>query len=302
LTALVAFALATAAAVVVEFVAPGESVYHAGWYNVLIAALAVATFIAGRRRLRSVAVIRKRLAILAVVSGAAIAALAGIVSGLLAPDNQSFIGAPGQRIAVESLGALVFPLASSDTAAEDSVTLERSWHAPASIGERRRYAGAFALRTIPRAVVYVEARDLRGNRLTVTQPTGSVFLSPVLLMEHRQTLAGIDLPFDSFNVPASGRVVKAVMFTAAQAAMLVRGGAQPGAPAVLFAVDDENERPVPHAIALSSGGRPVRVGGLILRGEVVTYPAVEVVAVPNPPVAILGALLMLCGIIGLIWV
>jgi hypothetical protein len=302
LIALVAFALATAAAVVIEFVAPGRSVYHAGWYNLLIAALALATFAAGRRRLRTVAATRKRLAILAVVSGAAIAALAGIVSGLLAPDNQSFVGAPGQRIRVESLGVLVFPLASSDTAAEDSVVLQRPWHAAARIGEWRRYAGDFALRTTPRTVVYVEARDLRGNRLTVTQPMGSVFLSPVLLMEHRQTIAGIDLPYDSFNVPAAQRVVKAVTFTAAQAAMLVRGGAQPGAAAVLFAVDDENERPLPRAIALSVAGRPVRVGGLILRGDVVTYPAVEVVAVPNPPVTILGTLLMLCGIIALIWV
>ena len=77
--------------------------------------------------------------------------------------------------------------------------------------------------------------------------------------------------------------------------MLLHGGAEIGEPAVLFAVDDENERPLPHAIALSAGGRAVRVGGLSLRAAVETYPAVEVVAAPNILATAFGTLLVVGG-------
>ena len=178
---------------------------------------------------------------------------AGVASGLLAPDNQTVVGAPGQRVRVESLGTIAFPIATGNAEIVTSVTVERPFHGALEVGERSRFAGNFILHTQLRSVVYVEARDLRENRLTITQPEGTAFLSPVLLMQHHQTIAGMDLPFDSFNVPAARRVVKAVMFTPAQAAMLLHGGARLGEPAVLFAVDDENERPLPHGIATECG-------------------------------------------------
>jgi hypothetical protein len=293
-------ALIAAAAAVVEIALPGRTVYHAGWYNVLVVAIVIVTFGAGHRVSSRAPSAGARRAIFTVVAGAALAGFATVASGLFAPDNQTFIGAPGERIAVGALGILAFPLASARTASSGSVTLERPRRAPVEIGERRRDAGNFILRTTARSVVYVEARDLRGNRLTITQPAGSEFLSPVLLMEHRQTIAGMDLPFDSFAVPAAKRVVKAVMFTPAQAAMLLRAGTQLGEPAVLFAVDDENERPIPHAIALSAGREPVRVGGLWLQAAMESYPAVEVVAAPNILATAAGALLVLSGLIALL--
>jgi hypothetical protein len=292
-------AFVVAAAVAMEIALPGRAVYHDGWYNVALIALVIIAVATARRSFRPARNARVRAAILAVGAGAAIAGVAGAASGLLAPDNQSFIGAPGARIRVEELGVLVFPLAGTE-GPNATVTLERPLHAPVQVGAQPRDTGNFILSTFARDVVYVEASDLRGNHLTVTQPTGSTFLSPVLLMEHRQTLAGMDLPYDSFNVPAARRIVKAVMFTPAQAAMLLHGGARLGEPAVLFAVDDENERPLPNAIALSAGGRAVRVGGLSLRGAVGTYPAVEVVAAPNLLATGLGTLLVLGGLIALI--
>lgn len=297
MSATIAVTLVVVAAVVIEFVLPGQAVYHSGWYNVALAALAIVAVVAGRRQLRRAGDARIRFAFAAMIAGSAVAGLAGVASGLLAPDDQTFIGAPGQRMRVESLGVLAFPLAQSESAATGTVMLERPLHGAAAIAERPYYAGNFVLRAMPRDVVYVEARDLSGNRLTVTQPTGSVFLSPVLLMEQRQTIAGMELPYDSFSLPAARRVVKAVMFSAAQAAMLLRGGAQLGKPAVLFAVDDENQRPVANAIALSAGGRAVRAGGLLLRGEAVTYPAITVAATPNLVATAFGALLVLGGII-----
>lgn len=297
---LVAAALAVAVAVVVEIALPGNALYHAGWYNVLLVALAVVTFVAGRRQFRGARSVPARVAIVTVIAGTAVTGLAGVASGLLGPENQSYVGAPGQRLVVESLGMLVFPLSSTDASASGRVTLERPLHASIAIDERPRYAGSYVVHAIPRSVVYVEARDVAGNRLTVTQPTGSAFLSPVLLMQHHQTIAGLDLPYDSFNVPAARRVVKAVMFTAGQAAMLLHGGAQAGEPAVLFAVDDEHDRPLPHAIALSAAGRAVRVGGLVLQATVASYPAVEVISAPNILATALGALLVLGGLAALI--
>jgi hypothetical protein len=297
LSATIATTLAIVAAVVVELAIPGKTVYHAGWYNVVLAGLAIVALAAGRRQLRRTPDARRRLPVIAMMAGAGIVALAGVASGLLAPDDQTFVGAPGQRLRVESLGALRFPLASGENARSGAVMLERPLHAAVRIGERPFYAGNFVLRATPRDVVYVEARDLRGNRLTVTQPSGSVFLSPALLMQHRQTIAGMDLPFDSFSVPAAQRVVRVVLFTASQAAMLPRAGAAPGEPAVLFAVDDENQRPLAHAIALSAGGRSVRAGGLLLLGNVIRYPAVAVAATPNLVATAFGAVLVLGGLI-----
>ncbi|MGA8099605.1 MAG: hypothetical protein WB810_13210 [Candidatus Cybelea sp.] len=300
MSGLLVAALVVVSAIAFEILLPGQAVFHAGWYNVALGAVVVVALIAGRRLFRRANSPRARIAVAALALGAAVAGFAGIASGLLAPDNQTVIGAPGARVDVESLGVLAFPLTSSDARTSGSVTLVRRLGAPIAIGEHPRDAGNFILRTISRSVAYVEARDLRGNRLTITQPEGAAFLSPVLLLEHRQTIAGIDLPFDSFNVPAARRVVKAVVFTPAQAAMLLHGGANAGEAAVLFAVDDENERPLPHAIALSAGGRAARAGGLSLRAVVAGYPAVEVVAAPNLVATVFGTLLVIAGIIALL--
>jgi hypothetical protein len=299
LTGLVAAALLVVIAATIEIAIPGQKFYHAGWYNVAIVGLVVVTFATSRRRFRQTSSLPPRLAIAAVLFGTALTGLASAASGLLAPDNQTFLGAPGAHVRVETLGTLFFPIALNGATSNVSVTLERGAGGAMEIGERSRDAGNFILRTIPRDVVYVGVRDLRGNSLTVTQPSGSTFLSPVLLMEHTQTIAGMNLPFDSFNVPAARRIVKAVMFTPAQAAMLLHGGARLGEPAVLFAVDDENERPLANAIALSAGGREVRAGGLRLRGIVGTYPGVDVVAAPNVVATALGAFLAIGGIAAL---
>ena len=295
-----AAAIAAVVAVLVELAVPGRAVYHAGWYNVGLSALVILTIAASRRRFREARTPRARLAIVALVAGVATTGIAGVASGLLGPDDQSFVGTPGQRIRVEGLGVLVFPLAATELPSDARVALERLVRGPIEIDGQPRDTGNFILWTSARAVAYVEARDARGNRLTVTQPAGSAFLSPVLLMEHRQTIAGLDLPFDSFNVPAAHRVVKAVLFTSAQAAMLLHGAGRPGESAVLFAVDDENDRPLPHAIALSAGGQSVSAGGLLLRGTVATYPSVEVVSAPNSVVTAMGTLLALAGLVALV--
>lgn len=296
---LTAAALFAIGAVVVQFAVPGRALYHAGWYNVTIVALAVVAVAIGRKRFQTTRNPRFRLALIALLCGTASTALAGAASGLFGPDNQTIIGAPGQRVPIEGLGVLIFGLGAKELAGGTAVTLERPSRQPLSVGEAPRYAGNFILRSVPRSVAYVEAWDHRGSRLTITQPTGPTFLSPVLLMEHRQNLAGLDLPYDSFNVPALRRVVKAVAFDPAESALLLRGRVRPGDAAVLFAVDDENGRLLPHAIGLSYGGGRVAVGDLLLRARIATFPAVEVFSSPNLSVTVIGVLIVI-GAIGVL--
>lgn len=295
----IAAALIAAAGAIAEILVPGHALYHSGWYNVGLGALVIVAIAAGRKVVTKQMHLRVRIAIAAIALGAAATGLAGIVNGLFAPDDRTVRGVPGERVAVEGLGELVFPLSEPESGAPVPVRLERSFHAPLEIGARPRNTGNFILRSVPRSVVYVQAEDARGNRLTITQPEGTVFLSPVLLMQHRQTIAGLDLPFDSFNVPAARRIVKAILFSPAQAAVMLHEAGTPGQSAVLLAVDDENDRPLPHAIGLSPNGRPVRLGGLVLRAVVADYPQVEVVSAPNAIAVTIGALAIAVGLVTL---
>jgi hypothetical protein len=288
---LIGAALVAGAAVCIELVLPGKAAYHSGWYNVALAALVIITVASARVAFSRAKTPRSHWAVVALAAGTIAVGLAGVANGLFAPDNRNIVGAPGQRMRVESLGTLSFPLRNGDAT---TVTLERPLHAPVQIGARRHDSGSFMLRAVPRDVVYVEARELHGGRLTVTQPQGAVFLSPVLLMQQHQTIVGMDVPFDSFNVPSAARVVKAILFNPQQAAAFLHDPSVAGG-AVLFAVDDENDRPLPHGIAMSAGGREVRAANLRLRGEIVSYPQVEIVSTPNLAVVSIGLVLLLAG-------
>jgi hypothetical protein len=292
-------AIATVIVVAVQIIFPGRDLYHAGWFNVTLATLAVTAVLSARKPFAQSKALAGKIAAMAVVFGVAIAGLAGVASGLLGPDNRTIVGAPGQRVRADDLnGSLNFPLAQAETANATPlpIVLERPGHAPLAILNGARDAGTFILRPVPRTVVYVEARDARGGTLTVTQPSGTSFLSPVLLMQQRQTIGGMDLPYDSFAVPATHRMVKAVLFTSQQAAQL-RGMAGTSRPAVLFAVDDERDRPLPHGLVLASDGQTVEAGGIALRGVVLSYPAVEVVSAPALSAVIAAALLIAGGLI-----
>jgi len=271
LSAVAAIAIVLTAVAWMEIAVPGSGLYHTGWFNVVLAALVAIAFTGLRKRM------------IAATLGAAVLGFATIANGLFAPDDHTVIGAPGQRVRVDDLGgALVFPFAQ-----------------PGATGLKVDFAGppltTFRLRTLQRTVVYVEARDGRGNHLTLTQPMGIAFLSPVLLMQQQQEIAGLQLPFDSFAVPAAHRIVKAVLFTPQQAAMM-RGMEGLSGPAVLFAVDDDTDRPLPHAIALCPDGQSVTIGGLSLHAAVLAYPAIEVVAIPSLVAVAIGTLLVLAGL------
>ncbi|MBV8148444.1 MAG: hypothetical protein JO092_05075 [Candidatus Eremiobacteraeota bacterium] len=297
MTSLAVVALLLTIAVAAEIVLPGRDLYHSGWYNVSLAALVIGALVLARRQAARSRSLRARIWSASLACGVLLIGIAGIASGLLAPDNRTVIGAPGQSVPADDLGAnLAFPLTQPGATDAGPVLLVRRNRAPLAIGPQRRDVGTFILRTSDRTVVFVQAYDARGAHLTITQPAGVSFLSPVLLMQQRQVIAGLNLPFDSFAVPAAHRIVKAVLFTAQQAAGL-RGMAGLEIPAVLFAVDDENDRPLSKAIALAVDGQTIAVGGLKLRAVVLPYPSVEIVAAPSLTAVVLGALLVIGGTI-----
>lgn len=297
MNALVLLAPLTLAVVACEIVFPGRAFYHYGWFNVALAGLVVASALGARKPFRAAKTPRARIGVAAIAFGAVVAGFAGVVNGLLAPDDRTVVAAPGANVRVDELaGTLAFPLKTAGAGdAPLDIVLNRAGHLT-TIGPGGRTLGTFALRQIPRDVVYVEAADRHGASLTVTQPNGATFLSPVLLMQQRQMIpdTNLDLPFDAFAVPAAHRNVKAVLFSAQQAAMMHPGGGVAGE-AILFAVDDEDDRPIPGAIAFVHDGETAAIGGLQLRAQTLRYPAIELMAVPSPAAVILAALALVAG-------
>ncbi len=281
-------ATAIAVAVALQALLPDRTIWHEGWYSVVLAAALALLLRTAIVRSKNTS----RPALLLVTFGTAVLAFAGIASGLLAPDPEEVVAAPGSVAPVPDLGgSLLFaPLQSADPP-----QLLRARHVPLAIASQR-YAGAFVLREVMRTVATVDAYDASGAHLTITQPTGSAFSSPVLLMQQSQHIAGLDFPFDEFALPAAHRIVKVVLFSAHQVALL-HGISGPPRPAVLFAVDDETDQPLPNAIRLVPSGDAVTVAGLRLRARVVRYPAVEVFSAPSLPALILGFCMIGAGII-----
>ncbi len=262
------------AAVTVELLAPGAGIYQSGWYNVALAALGIVLAMRVRGIARSAQTPRARFGLGLVGFGTAAVALAGISFGLFAPDPQTVVGAPGATLNVNGV-ALHFPLVHEG----DPPT---------------GYRGSFLLKPQARTVVSVDVADAAGRHLTTTQPTGASFLSPVLLMQANQNIGGFDLPYDTFAVPAAHRIVKAVLLTQeAIAHMPALAGTNA---AVLFDVEDEREVQVPHGIGVAPDGVPTVLGGLMLRAHLLDYPAIRVIALPNPLVVLPGLIAALVGL------
>jgi hypothetical protein len=266
---------------------PGLALYHYGWYN----ALNVAFFIVAALQLRT---LRRTQAaritgIIVAAFGGAMVVFAGVASGLMGPDTHTVVGAPGASVRDDDAGgSFVFPLQGAE------VRFERGRSAVVVDGGRR-YTGGFVFWQEPRTVVAITAADPKGNHLTITQPTNASFLSPVLLMQQSTTIAGMDVRFDSFAVPALSRSVRAVLFSAQQAAQLHSSAIVEGQPAVLFSVSDQQDRAIKNGIGIVAPGAQRLIGGLLLGANVQSYPAIVVASAPYFPVVILGLLLIIVG-------
>lgn len=254
---------------------PGARVFHTGWYNALDVACIVMSGLALRHT--------RSAGMTAIFFGGVLIVAAGAASGLMGPQTRTIVGAPGADIPVADAGGrFVFPMHGSS-----AILLERGSNGTA-IGAGRRYTGGLVLWERERTVAQISVADARGRHLTMTQPTNASFLSPVLLLQQRTSIAGMSLRYDTFNVPSLQKSVKAVYFSAGQLAKL-HPGMGGGAPALLFDV-------VPGAIGMVPSGGSALIGGVRISAVVRTYPAVVLASAPFLPILVAGLLLIAGGI------
>jgi hypothetical protein len=232
-------------------------------------------------------------------AGAALIGVTGLASGLLGPETQTLIRAPGSSEPLPGLGLSgVFPLADAATIARGDARIAVRTRSGSQVDVATglpRLVGTAVVEAQPRIAAYVSAFDASGQRLTITQPTGPAFLSPVLQFVAQLGLSGQVLPSDTFATPARHRIVTAVYISAA-AARAMHSERIGDRDVVLFSVRDERGRGVPGGIGIAGSGEDARVGGLIVRPVLGTYPALVVGSGPHPLALLGGALCIVAGL------
>jgi hypothetical protein len=222
---------------------PGAAVYHTGWYNALNIALFVLAAVQLRALRRTHA--QRFPALAAAAFGGAIVVFSGVASGLMGPDTHTVVGAPGASVRDDEVGgSFVFPLQG------DTIRLERGRGAASAGAHGRAYTGGFILWEEPRTVLDVQAADLHGNHLTITQPTNASFLSPVLLFRDRQRIGPLSVPFDTFATPAQHRVFRALYFTPADLERFRHQALDLRVPSVVLTAADDAGRPLGITLAV----------------------------------------------------
>jgi hypothetical protein len=278
---------------------PATPLYHSWQYALALAiALAVLAAYANGARRGDDGVRGRRL--LLATAGAATVAVAGLASGLLGPDTAAIAGTPGTVVPIPALAAAAF-FGGADAATiargAGTVILRRRNAPEIALGSSaRRILGESLLYLEPRPAAYVDVTDSRGSHLTVTQPTNASFLSPVLLFGARQRIGALEVPLDTFAVPARHRIVRALYFTPQDLAQFGHANASldPARPAlVLSAADDRGN---PQGITLAASGGEVALGGLRVRVTLGTYPLLAIAAAPPTWVLIGGIALFLAGL------
>ena len=283
--------------VAAPFAAPTWAGFHDWPYAaaLMLCAAPLVGYVRVARRVDGEAGVRLTIA----CAGLLIVIGAGMASGLLGPDTETVVRAPGVVAPLADVGAAAFfgPAGPDAIARGDgAVVLRRPGRDAVSLTPgHRAIIGATLLQLQPKRAAFVEARDLRGRRLTVTQPTNPSFLSPVLFFPQGVVLAGVPLAADAFSAPAMHRQVKA---------FFVPRGALPAAAArgiegdaVLLSVQGEDGRPEPGGIGFALDRREVELGGLRVRVAIGTYPALVISAVPYPPALWAGAVLLAIGLV-----
>ncbi len=283
-----------------QLVVPGLALYHTWQYALALglALIGAAAYVVGALRGRD-GRLGKRVAL--AVAGAGLVGVAGLGSGLLGPDTTEVTGSPGTVVPIPSAGLAAF-FAQADAAGIArgglGVVLRRRGGADVRVDAARHPAyGDWVFALTNRPAAYVDAADDRGAHLTVTQPTGTAFLSPVLLFRDRQRIGELDVPLDTFAVPALHRVIHALYFTPSQLASFGHAGLATTVPALVLSGADDRGRPL--GIGLAPSGQPVDIAGVRVRVTLGTYPALEVAAAPSPWLVFSGVALVAAGLVWL---
>ncbi|HEV3156475.1 MAG TPA: hypothetical protein VGZ00_03950, partial [Candidatus Baltobacteraceae bacterium] len=231
--------------------------------------------------------------------GGLLIGLAGLASGLLGPDTQSFVRPPGMVQTSPDLDlAVSFPNVDPDTMMLSDAALTLRDHGGKLWKLRsggQLWKGSALIQALPRPAVFIEAANAKGERVTVTQPDGAAFLSPVLLFPQTVVIGGESLPSDAFAVPALDREVKAILFSESDLARAPR--APHASSAVLFAVETMRTQVlVPGSIGFATSGERVRLGGVALHAMIGTYPALALSSAPDQLTFFVGVTFVVIGI------
>jgi hypothetical protein len=239
--------------------------------------------------------------LLLAMGGALVIGMTGLASGLLGADTVTIGRAPGTVVPLPDLeAAAFFPNADApDISQGDSeIVLRRRDGSSLSVPARgRRFVGSYLLEVQPQTAAFIDARDGQGNHLTVTQPTGTAFLSPVLLFPSTVQIQGQTLPADTFATPAVHRRVQAMYFSPAAGASTRVHQLVGDRAAILFAVDDESGHLVNGGLGVAADGSEAQLGDLELRPAIGSYPALVISAVPAPLPLAAGGIALLAGLL-----
>jgi hypothetical protein len=296
--ATLAIAAIAIALVVAQDVAPQTTLYHS-WQYALALAIALVVMIAYANAVRrgQYGVGGKRTVL--ALAGAAIVAVAGLASGLLGPDTATVVGTPGTVTPLPALGAAAFfSAADADGIARgDAVVTLRRRNAPQIdiAASNKRVIGESVVYLDPRPAAFVDAWDVAGNHLTITQPTNTSFLSPIILFRQQQRIGQQLIPFDTFATPAQHRMFHALYFTPADLAGFAHRIADPMHPAVILSMADETGRPL--GVTLAPSGNDLTIGSVRIRVTIGTYPALAIAAAPPTWALAIGIALFVAALV-----
>jgi hypothetical protein len=232
-------------------------------------------------------------------AGVALALCAALLCCLLAPEPRLFRGTPAQSLDLggEGLQAL-FPTGvvaldapeamrvSLIAASDRRLTME---------GQRPLLLRDRILSAEPHVIATVEARGMGGDRLTVTQPLGTAFLSPMLTFPTTTEVLGLPLPSDFFTIPSLGRTVRAFLVTSELMRDPRVARVSGGRAGVLWAVEDASGRVLAHGIGFAADGSPLKLAGVVLTPHLGLFPALRVASVPEPMPMIIGVTAYVMG-------
>ena len=294
LTALLV-AVAAIGLTLAQDVRPGLDLYHT-WQYAAAMSIAIILIVAYAWDARAGSDGRAGQWVALGLAGALTVAVGGLLSGLIGPDTITVSGSPGTVTPVSDLAAAAFfgPADPQTIARGDAaVSLRRKGADPIAVPAGGKvFLGTSIVYLTSRPAAYIVARDVRGNRLTVTQPTNSTFLSPVLLFPQSQPLKDKSYPLDTFATPGIHRIARALFFSADDAEAFNHLGSRQ--PALVLSVNDDNGKTV--GLSIVPSGRDVVVGDLHVTATLGTFPQLVVASAPHPAVLIIGLLVFVGGV------
>jgi hypothetical protein len=281
--------------VIAQDLLPGLDWYHSWQYAAVLVICAIVLVRAALQELRTGPRAGGKAFAVAFV-GALVVTIAGVLSGLLGPDTITISGAPGTVTPVPDIGmAAFFAQADPESLArgDAQVTLRAKDGAELMVASgHNQYAGTSIAYLELQPAAYIVARDGHGNRLTVTQPSNTSFLSPVLLFPNKQEIRGASQPLDTFATPALHRIIHALYYSRTEAGNFTRDGVT--GPAIVVSAADDAGKSL--GIGLLRSGTPSVAGDVHLTATIGTYPRLLVASAPHPAALIIGLLMFLGGI------